>query len=135
MGVGGYFFFCGNNTFKFFKKKNIVIEQIETSAPVVATPIEETPVESSIQETPVVQQPVVSGTQHHIILGSFTNEGQANQLMTNLQGKGYSQASVFAKNSHFLVSVEYHTSLNKTLERQEKLLDELKMESWVLSLR
>ena len=135
MGVGGYLLFFGDNTFKFFKKKNVIVEQqIETPAPVINIPVDEISVEV-VQETPVVQQPVISGTQHHIILGSFTNEGQANQLMTNLQGKGYSQASFFAKNSYFLVSVEYHASLNKTLERQEQLLDELRMESWVISLR
>ena len=130
MGVIGYFFFFSNDTFKFFKKKNVVIEQVETPAPIVAPPVE-----TPVQEITVVQQPVVSGTQHHIILGSFTDETKANQLMTNLQGKGYSQASVFERNSRFLVSVECHTSVGKALERQEKLLDELKMESWVLSLR
>ena len=131
MGFICYFLFFGNNTFKFFKKKNIAIEQVETPAPIIETPIVETPV----QEVPVVQKPVVSGSQHHIILGSFADEAKANQLVTNLQEKGHNQASVFERNSRFLVSVECHSSVGKALERQEKLLDELKMESWVLSLR
>ena len=140
-----YFLLYGDNTFKFFKGKNIVVEQpIETTTPLVEIPIGvATPDNTPVQETPVaVEKPtvtatqsVVSGVQHHIILGSFKDEWRATKLMEKLKEQGYNQTAVFERNSRFLVTVECHSSVGQALRRQEKLLDELKMESWVLSLR
>ncbi|MDR2927143.1 MAG: hypothetical protein LBV41_02900 [Cytophagaceae bacterium] len=131
----GYFLFFGNNPFNVFKDKMPppVEQPIEEAPQVIEEPepvFEEPDLEDVVEETPVL-----TDTQHHIILGSFKDQWRADQLVEKLKGQGYAQANVFERNSRFLVSVESFFSVGKALERQEVLLDELKMESWVLTVR
>jgi nucleoid DNA-binding protein len=86
-------------------------------------------------EDEVVEEPVVVSTrQHHIIVGSFRDEAKAGEQMQMLINKGYATASILPYKGRYLLSVEWYPSVNKALQRQEELLNELQMENWVLSL-
>lgn len=123
-----YFLFIKDGGIKLFKTK--------TPPPVEQAVIEEKPEEPVVEApAPVEPAPVLGTRQHHIILGSFKDEANANQLLSKLKEKGYSNASSFNYQGRVLVSAEWHTSVNKALERQEELLKELQMENWVLTLK
>lgn len=128
--VLGYFLFIKGDFHPFAKK---------TPPP----PVEQTITEEVVKEEPIIEEipPVVAPTpeittrQHHIIIGSFKDETNALQLITKLKNKGYNESSILNYQDRFLVSVEWYSSVNKALERQEELLKELQMENWVLSLK
>ncbi len=123
-----YFLFINGDGIKLFKAK--------TPPPVEQVVVEEKPEEPIVEEpAPVEPAPVLGSRQHHIILGSFKDEVNANQLLNKLKEKGYSNASSFNYQGRILVSAEWHTSVNKALERQEELLKELQMENWVLTIK
>lgn len=123
-----YFLFIKDGGIKLFKTK--------TPPPVEQVVVEEKPEEPVVEvPAPVEPAPIVGSRQHHIILGSFKDEANANQLINKLKEKGYSSASSFNYQGRILVSAEWHTSVNKALERQEELLKELQMENWVLTLK
>lgn len=121
--------------FLFFKgpKKEVPPPPPPVEQPAVQESVEE-PV---VEETPVVviPEPVITQRQHHIILGSFKDEANASKLVARLKEKGLSNASVLNYQGRFLVSAEWHPSVNKALQRQEELLNQLQMENWVLSLK
>lgn len=136
MAAAYYFFvdaktfnlFSHDCTFDFFKKK-----QVEVVIPEV---VEEEPVVEVVEVVePVKEEPVTTFPQHHIIIGCFKEQSQADKLLDNLRSKGYNQAKIFERDGYLMVSVECYSSANKALERQEELLDELKVDNWVLSLK
>jgi hypothetical protein len=88
------------------------------------------PVQEEVVEEPIV----VSTRQHHVIVGSFREESKAQEQMKSLADKGYETASILPYEGRYLLSVEWYPSVNKALQRQEELLQELQMENWVLSL-
>jgi len=126
LAAAAYYFFIDERTFQLFKKQTV-----EEVIPEIIEPVVEIP---EIIE-PVIEEPVATFPQHHIILGSFKEQQKADQLLDKLRNKGYTDASIFERNGYLMVSVEWHSSVRKALERQEILLQELRMDSWVLTLK
>jgi nucleoid DNA-binding protein len=126
----GAYLFLGNGleTLKEkFQKTPPPVEQIVEPQPEIIAEPEPVPLEP-------VEPVVVATRQHHIILGSFKQESKAYEFMNSLLTRGVTAASVITHQERFLVSAEWHPSVNRALQRQEELLVELKMESWVLSI-
>ncbi len=93
--------------------------------------------QSSDEEVSQLNQALTAapGTrQHHVIIGSFKNENAAIKMMNQMLEKGFRSTTILPYQGRFLVSFEWHNSVNKALQRQEELLGELKIENWVLSL-
>ncbi|ASB48936.1 hypothetical protein [Alkalitalea saponilacus] len=94
--------------------------------------VEKEPVETETEKEIV---PPATGTrQHHVIVGSFREEAPAIQMMNRLSERGVKTVSILPYEGRFLVSAEWYPSVNRALQRQEELLEELQMENWVLSL-
>ncbi len=127
--VLAYFLFFKDGISLFSRKRPEVSEQ-----PVIK-PLEEA--EPIIEPQPKIEPPktVIAPRQHHIIIGSFNDEKRANELAEKIRAKGLTDVAVKNYNDRFLVSAEWHTSVNKALERQEELLKELQMENWVLTIK
>lgn len=70
---------------------------------------------------------------HHIIVGSFKNEANARNLVNDLKSKGFENAFSFREKGLTMVSAESHESLVKAREAQEKLLQEQRLENWILT--
>ncbi len=127
--VLAYFLFFKDGISLFSRKGPDLSEQ-----PVIK-PLGET--EPIIEPQPKIEppKPVIASRQHHIIIGSFKDENRANELAEKIRAKGLTDVAVKNYNDRFLVSAEWHTSVNKALERQEELLKELQMENWVLTIK
>ncbi len=127
--VLGYFLFFNGDFNPFAKKTPQPAKQTITKEVVKEEPV--------IEEIPEVVTPIpeITTRQHHIIIGSFKDETNALQLITNLKNKGYNESSILNYQGRFLVSAEWYSSVDKALERQEELLKELQMENWVLTLK
>ncbi|MFW6352084.1 MAG: HU family DNA-binding protein [Bacteroidota bacterium] len=70
---------------------------------------------------------------HHIIVGSFEKETNAVNLVKSLKEKGFDQASVFRQNNQYMVTAQSFESLLKARDAQEKILQEHRMENWILT--
>ncbi|WP_088655588.1 hypothetical protein [Geofilum rhodophaeum] len=122
-----------------------VKEEVEMAAPEAELP-EVAPLDSMEQDVAPMTEEVVDdkaevktavpvGRQHHVIVGSYTEEGRAAEAARSFVARGFEQAAVLPYEGRFLVSLEWHASVNQALQRQEVLLQDLQMENWVLSLR
>lgn len=123
-----------------------VKEEVETTVPQEAELPEAAPLDSVEQElAPMsedveedkaeVKPAVPAGRQHHVIVGSYREESRAAAAARSFVARGFEQAAVLPYEGRFLVSLEWHASVNQALQRQEVLLQDLQMENWVLSLR
>jgi len=94
----------------------------------------ETRVENNVKENvgfapePVVNKP------HHLIVGSFSSEANAQTMISKLKEKGYDQCSSFQHNNRFLVSIESFAKVYEAQARQEEILGD-RMESWIMTKR
>ena len=70
---------------------------------------------------------------HHIIVGSFKDEANAQKLVKKLKESGFESATSFTHNNMVLVSAESYESLLKARDAQEKVLQEKRMENWILT--
>ena len=148
LGCGYFFFLEGRFSLPFLKKKTpVIIEQIIEEPeieeppqieiieePIIEEPAVNEPIKEPIKE-PAKVEPTPSGTRHHIIIGCFQELPRAEKLVADMQNKGYKQATMFLRKGLHCVSVENHSSADKAAERQEELLNELKMDNWVLPMK
>src|SRR5690554_1191770 len=122
-----------------------VKEEVEMAAPEAELP-EVAPLDSMEQDVaPMsedveedkaeVKTAVPASRQHHVIVGSYREESRAAEAARSFVARGFEQAAVLPYEGRFLVSLEWHASVNQALQRQEVLLQDLQMENWVLSLR
>ncbi|WP_016778058.1 SPOR domain-containing protein [Anaerophaga thermohalophila] len=81
------------------------------------------------------KEKVKSGPRHHIIVGSFEHEKNADDLVKKLKDKGYQNAFVFKRNNLFMVSAASYESLIDAREAQEMFVQKEKMENWILTRR
>jgi len=91
--------------------------------------------DEAVEEKVEAAAPSPASRQHHIIVGSYTEEARAAAAARSFVARGFEQAAVLPYEGRFLVSLEWHASVNQALQRQEVLLQDLQMENWVLSLR
>ncbi|PRZ01318.1 HU family DNA-binding protein [Marinilabilia salmonicolor] len=73
------------------------------------------------------------GPRHHIIVGSFKEEANAEKLVKRLKENGFEQASLLSHNNMVLVSAVSFESVLKAREAQEKVLQEQRLENWILT--
>ena len=131
-------FFTG--VFDGFKDKDEIIkteQQVTKIKKVEQAPvIDQDSSEIYIEQDEVTdEKPVIVSTRnHHIIVGSFKDESNANTQLQIIMDKGYTNASILHHGGRYLLSVESYPSVNLALQRQEELLNEMQMENWVLSL-
>ncbi len=92
--------------------------------------------EAKIEEKPAIVKSAVDRTKpHHIIVGSFKNMENAERYLKSLKDKGYEHCSAIQNNSMTLVSIQSFDKLYKAQSMQEQILDNHKMESWILTKR
>src|SRR5690554_2366109 len=122
-----------------------VKEEVEMAAPEAelpeAAPLDSVeqdvaPMSEDVEEDKAEVKPAVPASrQHHVIVGSYREESRAAEAARSFVARGFEQAAVLPYEGRFLVSLEWHASVNQALQRQEVLLQDLQMENWVLSLR
>jgi hypothetical protein len=70
---------------------------------------------------------------HHIIVGSFKDEANAQKLIEKLKTNGFEEAQSLSYNNMVLVSAESYESVLKARDAQERVLKEQQMENWILT--
>ncbi|PWE01449.1 SPOR domain-containing protein [Marinilabilia rubra] len=70
---------------------------------------------------------------HQVIVGSFKNQQNAEKLVSELKSKGFKNASHFTHNNLHMVSAASFESLPEARNAQEKILQEQKLENWILT--
>lgn len=73
------------------------------------------------------------GPRHHIIVGSFKDEANAQKLIKKLKENGFEEAQSLSHNNMVLVSAESYESVLKARDAQERVLQEQRMENWILT--
>ncbi|WP_430814307.1 HU family DNA-binding protein [Carboxylicivirga sp. RSCT41] len=72
---------------------------------------------------------------HQLIVGSFSNEANAEKMIQKLKEKGYDQSFWFMHNNRYLVSLESFAKVYEAQARQEEILNSERMESWIITKR
>jgi len=146
IGFTIYFFFFKDNSPKETEKK--IAKEIKKTEPIPAAvepvsgtidagpAIEENEKEKEevVEEKPATVQ-VKANKPHQLIVGSFSSEVNANKKVKVLNGKGYEHAFVFMHNNRFLVSLESFAKVYEAQARQEEILQNDRMESWIMTKR
>lgn len=105
------------------------VDEVEP-APVVVKP--EPKVETPAPE-PVVSQPLEK--RYNIIVGSYNDEASANTRISNLHAKGFDKSFVIKRDingkTKFLAVIESHDRLPEAERRQEEIVDNYRIESWI----
>ncbi len=136
--IGAYFLF-----FKKDKKsepkvtKKEIIKPKPVTKPVVKDSIVDKPkvVKPKKQEEPKVSEPIVTKGYIHIIVGGFENENNAYRLVKKLKDQGHAKAQVIKKGNMHLVSIYSDLSYPKVEAKQQEVLNDLKMESWLYTIK
>jgi nucleoid DNA-binding protein/cell division septation protein DedD len=140
-----YFFFTNPSEVAPVKAKQEIIKQKPISKSksktedngIVAGPestVEKKTVKAEVI-TPAVKKTTITTRRHYIITGSFKEEKNANKYVDMMRGKGFSSPVAIPHNGMYLVGVESFSSLTKAMSRQEKMLSQYKLESWILTVK
>jgi len=147
IGFGIYYFFFNDTVETNVKAKQEIVHK--TVVPQViadnkkSNEIEAGP-ESTVKESevkpepvkePVKKKPAVASRRHFIIVGSFQEEVNANKFVETMRKKGFDSPVTIPRNGMYLVGVESFTSLSRAMKRQEELLNKMKLESWILTVK
>ncbi|MFO8000345.1 MAG: SPOR domain-containing protein [Marinilabilia sp.] len=81
------------------------------------------------------EQEASAKPKHHLIVGSFENENNAKNLVKELKNKGFDSATSFKHNNLIMVSAASFESLTKARDTQQKIVEEQRMENWILTRR
>lgn len=71
----------------------------------------------------------------YIIVGGFKTESNAINMVAKLKGSGFNNAQIITKGSMFLVSADSNVSYRKVEERQQEILANNKMGSWLYTIK
>ena len=144
IGFGIYYFFFHNpSEVASVKAKQEIVKQKPISKPkteadgIVAGP-ESTVEKKTIKAetiTPAVKKTTITSRRHYIITGSFKEEKNANKYVDLMRGKGFSSPVAIPRKGMYLVGVESFSSLTKAMARQEEMLTQYKLESWILTVK
>jgi cell division protein FtsN len=85
--------------------------------------------------TPAVKKTTIISQSHYIITGSFKKEKNANKYVDLMRSKGFSSPVAIPHNGMYLVGVESFSSLTKAMARQEEVLSQYRLESWILTVK
>ncbi len=126
-------FFKGDSPSK-TESKLALEQEIKKEIPIQELSKADADTKTTQKTNEVIEEPVQKPVNkpHHIIVGSFNSETNANKMITKLNAKGYNLCSVIKHNNRYLVSLESFTKIYKAQARQEEILKE-RMESWILT--
>lgn len=111
-----YRFFCGE-------------EEVVIPAPIVE-PVDTTTV---AEPDTIIAEPVVEETVHryNIVVGTYKSESSAEARCEKLREKGFSDAFVTTYKDNYVAVIESHTSLVEAEKRQEFIVDNYRIESYI----
>jgi len=109
--------------------------QIDSAAIKQAKKEEEERLKKEEQQAKEEQQKTQQGPRHHIIVGSFSKESNARELVKKLKSEGFDSAMYFKRNNLTLVSADSFKSLSDAYDAQQRVLQEQRMENWILTRR
>lgn len=72
---------------------------------------------------------------HQLIVGSFSSEANAQKMVDKLATKGFDKSFFFQHNNRFLVSLESFEKVHQAQAKQEDILQNKRMESWIITKR
>jgi len=82
---------------------------------------------------PVQKTVTTSSRPHHIIVGSFKNVANADRFVEKLKSQGYTDCQTLPRKNSTLVSIACFAKIREAEAKQEEILNEKKMESWILT--
>ena len=82
---------------------------------------------------PVQKTVTASSKPHHIIVGSFKNAANADRFVEKLKEQGFTDCQTVPRKNATLVSIACFAKIREAEAKQEEILDEKKMESWILT--
>ncbi len=146
IGFGIYYFFFNNPTeVAPVKAKQEVVKAKPIPKPgnkttdggIVAGPESTVEKKSVTAETitQAVKKTTIKSRRHFIVTGSFKEEKNANKYVELMRNKGFSSPDVIPRNGMYLVGIESFSSLTKAMARQEEMLAQYKLESWILTVK
>lgn len=135
IGLGVYFIGY-KDQFKWFKNKAVQEKAVtptpaDHSAP-VTTPEPATPANAA---TPTVVEPSGNGIAYHIIVRTFSSDKDAAAYVDKLKTKGFSSATYFSRGSKYVVSIDNRASIVEADARQEEIVNQYRIESYVLTVK
>ena len=104
----------------------------QVSSGIIAGPsikkTEEKPVPKPVQKTVTTSSKI-----HHIIVGSFKDAANADRFVETLKGQGFTDCKAIPRRNMTLVSISSFAKIREAEAKQEEILNEKKMESWILT--
>lgn len=82
---------------------------------------------------PVQQTVTTSSKPHHIIVGSFKDAANADRFVEKLKSQGFADCQTLPRKNSTLVSIACFAKIREAEAKQEEILNEKKMESWILT--
>ncbi len=141
-----YFFFTDINEATPVKAKQEIVKKKPILKPenksvddgIVAGP-ESTVEKKSVKEekvtTPAVKKTTITSRRHYIITGSFKEERNAKKYVEMMRRKGFTSPVTIPRGGMYLVGIDSFSSLTKAMKRQEEMLTQYKLESWILTVK
>ncbi|MCW3805212.1 SPOR domain-containing protein [Plebeiibacterium marinum] len=132
--IGAYFLFFNKPQKKVIKTIPVKVEKPVTKQPVVTDTVPKV-----VSKPEPIQEPVkpavAAGKDFFIIVGSFKNEANAVKMLNKLKASGFGNAQIIPKGNMFLVSADSSPSYKKIETRQQEILENDKIESWLYKVR
>lgn len=104
-------------------------EEVVIPAPIVE-PVDTTAV---AEPDTIIAEPVVEETIHryNIVVGTYKSENSAEARCEKLRARGFNDAFVTTYNDNYVAVIESHTSLVEAEKRQEYIVDNYRIESYI----
>lgn len=133
IGLGVYFIGY-KDQFKWFKNKPVPEASTTTPAPTenVAPPETAKP---ATEAAPKVAAPSGNGIAYHIIVRTFSSDKDAAAYVDKLKAKGFASATYFSRGSKYVVSIDNRASIVEADARQEEIVNQYRIESYVLTVK
>jgi len=133
IGLGVYFIGY-KDQFKWFKNKPTQETAVTPPAPAAnSTPV--TTPEPATVTTPKVVAPSGNGITYHIIVRTFSTDKDAAAYTDKLKAKGFANATYFSRGSKYVVSIDNRASIVEADARQEEIVNQYRIESYVLTVK
>ncbi len=134
VSFAGYFIFFNTSP----AKKNIpVAEEVppEPKIPVKKDSVVKVQPKPEVIEKPEPKEVSIDKSRIHIIVGGFKEESNANKMVEKLRKSGYGKAIVIPKGVMYLVSIDSDKSYRKMEARQQEILENERIESWMYTIK
>ncbi len=119
-------------------KKNIpVVDEMppEPIIPVKKDSIVKVQPKPEVTEKPEPKEVSIDRNLTYIIVGGFKEENNAIKMVEKLRKSGYEKAIIIPKGVMYLVSIDSDKSYRKMEARQQEILKDERMESWMYTIK